>query len=88
MFLANQCRSDGAWGIFIHISDRTLKNSAQSILHNLIDYAITSGVHHANNPLYVDTNFASVLPVWDWLFGTLQPLKEEVKIDYGKVTGI
>src|SRR6185312_6693297 len=39
--------------------------------------------HHAKTPLYLDTNFASVVPIWDWVFGTLQPLKEEVKADYG-----
>jgi hypothetical protein len=33
--------------------------------------------------LYLDTNFANVLPFWDWLFGTLQPIKEEAKLDYG-----
>jgi hypothetical protein len=40
-------------------------------------------VHHARNPLYMDTNFCSLLPFWDWMFGTLQPLRDEVKIEYG-----
>jgi hypothetical protein len=40
-------------------------------------------VHHAKNPLYIDTNFAFTFPIWDWVFGTLQPLKDEVKIEYG-----
>jgi sterol desaturase/sphingolipid hydroxylase (fatty acid hydroxylase superfamily) len=82
MFLAIMS-IDSAWGMFIHISDRTLKNGHLGLLHNLIITPSHHRVHHASNPLYVDTNFASVLPVWDWLFGTLQPLKDEVKIDYG-----
>ncbi|MBL0356429.1 MAG: hypothetical protein IPP72_05835 [Chitinophagaceae bacterium] len=40
-------------------------------------------MHHAKNPLYMDTNFCTFLPFWDWLFGTLQPLRDEVKIEYG-----
>jgi sterol desaturase/sphingolipid hydroxylase (fatty acid hydroxylase superfamily) len=82
MFLAIMS-IDSAWGMFIHISERTLKNGRLGILHNLIITPAHHRVHHASNPLYVDTNFASVLPLWDWLFGTLQPFKEEVKIDYG-----
>jgi hypothetical protein len=82
MFLAIMS-IDSAWGMFIHVSDRTLKNGKLGLLHNLIITPSHHRAHHASNPLYVDTNFASVLPVWDWLFGTLQPLKEEVKVDYG-----
>jgi hypothetical protein len=31
----------------------------------------------------MDTNFCTFLPFWDWVFGTLQPLRNEVKIEYG-----
>jgi hypothetical protein len=31
----------------------------------------------------MDTNFCTFLPFWDWMFGTLQPLRDEVKIEYG-----
>ena len=74
---------DSAWGAFIHISDRALKNGQLGIMHNIIITPSHHRVHHASNPLYVDTNFASVLPLWDWLFGTLQPQKKEVKVNYG-----
>jgi len=74
---------DSAWGMFIHISDRALKNGRLGILQHVIITPSHHRVHHAKNPLYVDTNFASVMPLWDWLFGTLQPLKEEVRTDYG-----
>ena len=74
---------DSAWGIFIHVSERTIKNGKLGLLQHLIITPSHHRVHHAKNPLYVDTNFANVVPIWDWLFGTLQPLKEEVKTDYG-----
>lgn len=74
---------DHAWGIFIHISDRALKNGRLGILRHFIITPSHHRAHHAKNPLYIDTNFANVLPFWDWIFGTLQPLKEEVKPDYG-----
>ncbi len=74
---------DSAWGAFIHISDRSLKNGGLGILQYFMITPAHHRAHHANNPLYIDTNFASVLPVWDWLFGTLQPLKKEVKANYG-----
>ena len=31
----------------------------------------------------MDRNFCTFLPFWDWVFGTLQPLRDEVKIEYG-----
>jgi sterol desaturase/sphingolipid hydroxylase (fatty acid hydroxylase superfamily) len=74
---------DYAWGIFIHISERALKNGRLGILQYFMITPAHHRAHHAKNPLYVDTNFANVLPFWDWIFGTLQPLKEEVKADYG-----
>jgi sterol desaturase/sphingolipid hydroxylase (fatty acid hydroxylase superfamily) len=74
---------DSAWGIFTHVSERTLKNGRLGILQYLLITPAHHRVHHAKNPLYIDTNFAFVLPVWDWLFGTLQPLKKEVKVEYG-----
>jgi sterol desaturase/sphingolipid hydroxylase (fatty acid hydroxylase superfamily) len=74
---------DSAWGVFTHVSERTLKNGRLGILQYLLITPAHHRVHHAKNPLYIDTNFAFVLPVWDWLFGTLQPLKEEVKVEYG-----
>lgn len=82
MFLALMS-IESAWGMFIHVSDRALKNGNLGILQHLIITPSHHRVHHAKNPLYMDTNFASVVPLWDWLFGTLQPLKKEVDVDYG-----
>lgn len=72
-----------SWGTFIHAGERSLKKGRLWFLHHLIITPSHHRVHHAKNPLYIDTNFCTFLPFWDWLFGTLQPLRDEVKIQYG-----
>lgn len=72
-----------SWGTFIHAGERSLKKGRLWILQHLIITPSHHRVHHAKNPLYIDTNFCTFLPFWDWLFGTLQPLRDEVKIQYG-----
>ncbi|MFM2300612.1 MAG: hypothetical protein RLZZ84_348 [Pseudomonadota bacterium] len=42
-------------------------------------------VHHATNPRYLDRNYAGVLIVWDRLFGTFQPERDDETIQYGIV---
>lgn len=34
-------------------------------------------VHHGSNPQYIDKNFGGILIVWDRLFGTFEPEKEQ-----------
>lgn len=43
-------------------------------------------VHHARNPEYLDANFGGVLVVFDRLFGTYIPEREDVPCDYGTIT--
>lgn len=74
---------DSAWGIFIHVSENIVRDGRLGILHHLIITPAHHRAHHAKDPLYLDTNFANVLPQWDWIFGTLQPLRKEVKPNYG-----
>ena len=74
---------DSVWGIFIHASERSLKDGRLGILQHFMITPSHHRVHHAKNPLYLDTNFANVLPIWDWLLGTLQPLRPQVKAEYG-----
>jgi len=74
---------DGAWGIFTHISEHAIANGRLGFLQHLLITPAHHRVHHAKNHLYLDTNFANTLPLWDWVFGTLQPLKDEVKPAYG-----
>lgn len=71
------------WGTFIHAGERSLKKGRLGFLKNILITPSHHRVHHAKNPLYMDTNFCTFLPFWDWLFGTLQPLRDEVKIEYG-----
>lgn len=42
-------------------------------------------VHHAVNPPYLDRNYAGVLIVWDRLFGTFQPERDDLTAHYGLV---
>ena len=71
------------WGMFAHISERALKNGRLGLLKHLIITPSHHRVHHAKHPLYLDRNFATAIPLWDWIFGTLQPIKEDVRVDYG-----
>lgn len=74
---------DGTWGTFIHAGEDAFKNGRLGILEKLLITPSHHRVHHARNPLYMDTNFCVLLPFWDWLFGTLQNERQEVKIEYG-----
>lgn len=40
-------------------------------------------VHHGRNPRYLDANYAGVLIVWDRLFGTFVPERDDDPADYG-----
>jgi len=43
-------------------------------------------VHHARNPEYLDANYGGVLVVFDRLFGTYIPERDDVPCDYGTIT--
>jgi hypothetical protein len=40
-------------------------------------------VHHARNPLYMDTNFCNLLNIWDKVFKTYQEEDHGVPVEYG-----
>jgi sterol desaturase/sphingolipid hydroxylase (fatty acid hydroxylase superfamily) len=42
-------------------------------------------VHHAVNPRYLDRNYAGVFIVWDKMFGTFEPERDEERPRYGIV---
>jgi sterol desaturase/sphingolipid hydroxylase (fatty acid hydroxylase superfamily) len=42
-------------------------------------------VHHAVNPRYLDRNYAGVFIVWDRLFGTFEPERDDDRPRYGIV---
>lgn len=74
---------DGTWGAFIHIGENIAKDGRLGFLNHIILTPSHHRVHHARNPLYMDTNFCNLLSIWDRVFGTFQPEKEEVAIEYG-----
>src|SRR5215469_1218791 len=74
---------DGTWGAFIHVSENTLKDARLGFLNKYILTPSHHRVHHARNPLYMDTNFCNLLNIWDRIFRTLQPEKKSVPVEYG-----
>jgi len=74
---------DGTWGAFIHVGENILKKGRMGFLHKIILTPSYHRVHHARNPLYMDTNFCNLLNIWDWAFGTLQLDRDDVPIEYG-----
>jgi sterol desaturase/sphingolipid hydroxylase (fatty acid hydroxylase superfamily) len=73
---------DGTWGGFIHVGENFMKDARLGFLENLILTPAHHRVHHARNPLYMDTNFCNLLNVWDRLFKTYQN-EQPIQIEYG-----
>ena len=74
---------DGTWGAFIHVGENLIKDGRLGFLNRILLTPSHHRVHHAKNPLYMDTNFCNLLNLWDKEFGTFQPEKKEVPIEYG-----
>ena len=73
---------DGFWGKFLHISPK-LVPGRYGLLEKFLQTPSYHRCHHAKNLLYMDTNYNSITLFWDWVFGTLQPLKDEEAPQYG-----
>ena len=74
---------DGLWGGFIHIGEHMLKDGRLGVLGKYILTPSHHRVHHARNPLYMDTNFCNLLNIWDRVFLTYQPEEYTVPVEYG-----
>ena len=74
---------DGTYGAFIHIGENLLKDGRLGFLNKIILTPSHHRVHHARNPLYMDTNFCNLLNIWDKLFGTFQDEQKDIAIEYG-----
>jgi len=74
---------DGFWGGFIHIGETLGKKARCGPLFNYILTPSHHRVHHARNPLYMDTNFCNLLNIWDRVFRTYQPETDGVPVEYG-----
>ena len=74
---------DGFYGSFIHIGEHLMKNGKLGVMYNYILTPSHHRVHHAKNPLYMDTNFCNLLNIWDRAFGTYQPEEKNIAMEYG-----
>lgn len=74
---------DGTWGAFIHAGENILKDGRLGFLNKIILTPSHHRVHHAKNPLYMDTNFCNLLNIWDRAFGTFQYEQKETPVEYG-----
>lgn len=45
-------------------------------------------VHHARNPRYLDKNYAGILIIWDRMFGTFEPERDDEPCRYGIVKNL
>ncbi len=74
---------DGTWGAFIHVGENLLKDGRLGFLNKIILTPSHHRLHHAKNPLYMDTNFCNLLNIWDHVFGTLKDEQEDMPPVYG-----
>ena len=74
---------DGFWGGFIHIGEQMVKKGKMGFMYKYILTPSHHRMHHAKNPLYMDTNFCNLLNIWDRAFGTYQEEDKNVTIEYG-----
>ncbi|RAJ07099.1 sterol desaturase family protein [Arenibacter echinorum] len=74
---------DGTYGAFIHVGENIMKDGRMGFLNKIILTPSHHRVHHARNPLYMDTNFCNLLNIWDKVFGTYQDEQHDIEIEYG-----
>ena len=74
---------DGTYGTFIHAGENLIKNGRLGFLNKIILTPSRHRVHHARNPLYIDTNYCNLLNIWDRVFRTYQEEDHHIDIDYG-----
>jgi sterol desaturase/sphingolipid hydroxylase (fatty acid hydroxylase superfamily) len=74
---------DGTWGAFIHVGENVLKDARLGFMNRFILTPSHHRIHHARNPLYMDTNFCNLLNIWDRVFKTLQPEQKAIPPEYG-----
>lgn len=74
---------DGTWGAFIHVGENIMKDGRMGFMNKIILTPSHHRVHHARNPLYMDTNFCNLLNIWDKVFKTYEPERKEIPIEYG-----
>ena len=73
---------DGTWGAFIHVGENILKDGQLGFMKSFVLTPSHHRVHHAKNPLYMDTNFCNLLNIWGRIFGTLEHEKPALPPEY------
>ena len=79
---------DGTYGAFIHVGENLLRDARFGWVGRFILTPSHHRVHHARNPLYMDTNYCNLLNIWDRVFGTYQEEQEPVPVEYGITRGV
>ena len=74
---------DSIWGSLLHISDDLVPRGRYGPLERFLQTPSHHRVHHAKNVRYLDRNYCSMTLFWDWLLGTLEPLRDEEAPRYG-----
>lgn len=74
---------DSFWGSFIHFGEELLPDGRLGSLEKFILTPAHHRLHHARNPVYIDTNFCNLLNIWDRAFGTYQEQQPGIPPDYG-----
>ncbi len=74
---------DGTYGAFIHVGENMIKDARFGFLNKIMLTPSHHRVHHARNPLYMDTNFCNLLNIWDRVFGTYQEEQPDTTPEYG-----
>ncbi len=74
---------DGTWGAFIHVGENLIADTRFGFIGRIILTPSHHRVHHAKNPLYMDTNYCNLLNIWDRIFKTYQPENRNITIEYG-----
>lgn len=74
---------DTIWGSYLHLSDEVVRVGRYGWVGRFMQTPSHHRVHHARNPRYMDRNYNSITLFWDWVFGTLEPLREDEPVDYG-----
>jgi sterol desaturase/sphingolipid hydroxylase (fatty acid hydroxylase superfamily) len=73
---------DAIWGSMIHISDHVVKGKL-GFLEKFMQTPDYHRVHHAQNVRYMDMNYCSITLLWDYVFKTVQPIRDDEPVHYG-----
>ena len=74
---------DGTYGAFIHVGENMFRDARFGFFNKIMLTPSHHRVHHARNPLYIDTNFCNLLNIWDRVFKTYQEEDRAVPLEYG-----